>query len=614
MHNKRFANCLIAIVMSGLAMTSAATDFALPDWKRRVASEQSVDEITRLYIELLLENNPVLGAQIGIHGNSSNPRYYDQRLPDVSTDAWLSGYEAHRFLLDRLRDLDREAMSKEDQIDHHILQNQVERELLDVTLLGAMTNPLTYVGMLGGGFAYLTLRDYAPIETRLQSFGDRCGATPLFLDQTRAALSPPYVQPTAMQKKTTLMRLRGMTESGGTFDNTLGDLLATADLNVYTVAAISAACDAASESIGAFADWFEQSIMPRADGDWRLGPDLYTAKYRLYMDYPLGPDELLAAAESKLQEVHAELVEIARRVHDEYLAGAEVFQPAIELTDQQVVRAVFSRLAEDRSTVDSLIEDSYAMTDSIVRFVKQINLMDLPATSKLRIEKIPPHLSGYAVAQIVTAPVFEPHLESVWFWDLDFLSTYEDYLKEYNRTALALVYIHEGVPGHFVQLEYSNRFDRITPKLFKNGPMVEGWASYIESQIVDQGFTIYPDQPYGYDLQQLTNRKLQLRSIINAIIDIRLHTTGWPEEEAVRLMMDKGFQEEGEARGKLTRAKLSSVQLATYFAGHEAILGLLDEYRYIQGDAFSWKAFNEKLVGAGSPPFFVLRDHMLSPD
>ena len=40
-----------------------------------------------------------------------------------------------------------------------------------------------------------------------------------------------------------------------------------------------------------------------------------------------------------------------------------------------------------------------------------------------------------------------------WFWDLELLKGSDSYLKEYNRSALALVYIHEGVPGHFVQLE-----------------------------------------------------------------------------------------------------------------------------------------------------------------
>ncbi|MDH3946153.1 MAG: DUF885 domain-containing protein, partial [Chromatiales bacterium] len=284
---------------------------------------------------------------------------------------------------------------------------------------------------------------------------------------------------------------------------------------------------------------------------------------------------------------------------------------ASELDDQSVVRNIFAKLSEDRSTSETLIEDSYALADAIVGFVNDKDLMDLPPTSKLRIEDIPPHLAGFAVAQIIPAPAFEPELESVWFWDLGLLATSDSYLKEYNRPALAMVYIHEGVPGHFVQLEYSNRFERTVPKVFLNGPMVEGWATYIATQLVEEGFTIYPDHPYGHELQQLVDDKLVMRSIINAIIDIRLHTSDWPEEEAVALMTGKGFQEQGEAQGKLTRAKLSSVQLATYYAGHIAILELLEEYKKVRGDEFTWKEFNERLVSAGSPPFFAIREQMV---
>ena len=144
--------------------------------------------------------------------------------------------------------------------------------------------------------------------------------------------------------------------------------------------------------------------------------------------------------------------------------------------------------------------------------------------------------------------------------------------------------------------------------------MVEGWASYIATQLVDIGFTIYPENPIGHELQQMVDDKLILRAIINAIIDIRLQTTDWSEADAVALMTGKGFQEESEARGKLVRAKLGSVQLTSYFAGHRAILEILAEYRAKKGNDFRWKEFNQKLVGAGSPPFFAIREYMLSED
>ncbi len=163
-----------------------------------------------------------------------------------------------------------------------------------------------------------------------------------------------------------------------------------------------------------------------------------------------------------------------------------------------------------------------------------------------------------------------------------------------------------------MQLEYSNRSERIIPRVFWNGPMVEGWASYIATQMVEQGFTVYPDSPVGHQLQSMVDSKLVIRSVLNAIIDIRLHRTHWSKEDAVKLMVEQGYQEEGEAQGKIVRAELSSVQLTSYFAGYLAIEDMLFEYKAKKGEGFRFKEFNEKLVGAGSPPFFAIREFMLA--
>ncbi len=605
----------IAVALLALANPPIVmAEFDSSDWTRRVEAETSIDGLAKLYVEYLLESNPTFGINIGVHGRDGDPSYYDDRLADTSAEAWASGYETLLFLRQRFASIDVAGLSEAEKVDLHILKNQVEQQILQVTRLGAMTNPLGYVSGLGTAFSGLVLRDYAPVEQRLVSFGRRCAATADYLKGAKAALLPPHVQPTGVQKQVTVARLKGMVKPGGLFDKSLPELIQASDLSSEAAAEIEQNCAGATAAINEFTAWFEQAVLPRPDGEWRLGRKLYEEKYAVQMDYPLDADELLGRAEQALDRTHAEMVDVSRRIHDGYLAE-EIkrgdIAKAADLDDQDVVRNIFAKLSEDRSTADTLIADSYALADAIVGFVNDKDLMDLPPTSKLRIEDVPPHLAGYAVAQIIPAPAFEPELESVWFWDLGLLATSDSYLKEYNRPTLAMVYIHEGVPGHFVQLEYSNRFDRITPKVFLNGPMVEGWATYIATQLVDEGFTIYPDHPYGHELQQLVDDKLVMRGIINAIIDIRLHTTDWSEEEAVALMTGKGFQEPGEAQGKLTRAKLSSVQLATYFAGQIAILELLEEYKKIRGDEFSWKEFNERLVGVGSPPFFAIREQML---
>ena len=603
---------VLAILLFQLPLQA---DFSPENWLERVRAETDIDRLGRLYVELLMEENPSQSDSMGLHGKGDEPWYYDRRLPDPSAEAEARWRLVRDGFLQRLTAIDPDSLDRPDQIDLHILTQRVRMDQFQVERLKELDNPLNWVTSLGQAMSGLVLRDYAPLDARLQSFGARCAATDEFLEKLRARLAPAVIRPTAAEKTVSLHRLAGLTAEGALYDKTLPDRLAQSGLDENRREAIARSCGEAEKSVQSFAAWFEQTVVPRQDSEWRLGPELYDAKYALQMDYPLNPTSLLAVADGWLAVKGAELVSVGRQIHDQYLAeeiAAGTVQPHGALDDQQVVRNIFAKLAEDRSTPETLIADSYAMADSIIGFVREQDLMDLPPASKLRIEPIPPHLAGNAVAQIQTAPPFEPGLESVWFWDIEFLSAAPDFLKEYNRPTLAMVYIHEGVPGHFVQLEYSNRSERVIPRVFWNGPMVEGWASYIATQLVEVGYTVYPDHPLGHQLQQMVDDKLILRAIINAIIDIRLHRTQWPEAEAVALMVQKGFQEESEAQGKLVRARLSSVQLATYFAGHIAIEDILAEYRAVRGAAFSWKDFNQRLVGAGSPPFFAIREYMLA--
>lgn len=584
------------------------------DWNERLQSETDIDRLGRLYLELLLEEDPTSAASYGVHGRGEDSYYYDRRMPNPGPDARTRFAEQRAAMQKKLAAIDPEKLSRPEQIDLHILTKRVAYHRMLTEELEAWKNPMNWTGSLGSAFSGLVLRDYAPLDDRLVSFGERCKGTPAYLAGVKETLGDDAVQPPEMNKAIALSSLQGMTREGTLFDKTLPDLLSTSGLAEETASAILADCGKAVRAINGFSSWFEETIVPRENGEWRIGKDIYDRKYDLQLDFPLSPDELLARAEQWLDAKGAELVSVGRKIHDEYLAeeiAAGTVKPAKDADDQQVVRNIFAKLSEDRSTVDTLIADSYALADSIIGFVEEQRLMDLPPASKLRIQDIPPHLSGVAVAMISTAPPFEPELESVWFWDLPLLAGSEGFLKEYNRPTLALVYIHEGVPGHFVQLEYSNRSERTIPKVFWNGAMVEGWAAYITTQLVDQGYTVYPDEPWGHQIQQMVDDKLVLRAIINAIIDLRLHRSDWSEDDALKLMTGKGFQEPSEAQGKIVRAKLGSVQLSSYFAGHYAIEEILAEYRERMGSSFSYKDFNERLVGAGSPPFFAIREFML---
>jgi len=127
---------------------------------------------------------------------------------------------------------------------------------------------------------------------------------------------------------------------------------------------------------------------------------------------------------------------------------------------------------------------------------------------------------------------------------------------------------------------------------------VEGWAVYAESLMAHVGLGLGPAVDDGLRMQQL---KMQLRSTINAILDVRVHAHGMTESEAMALLTGRGHQEEGEAAGKWRRALLTSGQLSTYYVGYTAVRDVL---RSLRSARPSWneRQLHDALLGQGAPP------------
>ncbi len=144
----------------------------------------------------------------------------------------------------------------------------------------------------------------------------------------------------------------------------------------------------------------------------------------------------------------------------------------------------------------------------------------------------------------------------------------ESFYREYNNHMVRNLTVHEAMPGHFLQLAHSRRYQGSTRirSVARSGPFIEGWAVHAEQVMAEHGFGGLPIR-----LQQL---KIQLRMTINAILDQVVHCEGMTEGEAMALMTQRGFQEEGEAAGKWRRALLTSTQLSTYFAGYSEVASI----------------------------------------
>ena len=179
----------------------------------------------------------------------------------------------------------------------------------------------------------------------------------------------------------------------------------------------------------------------------------------------------------------------------------------------------------------------------------------------------------------------------------------DSFYREYNRSMLADLTVHEAMPGHFLQLMHNNTFPSKVRAVFSSGAFVEGWAVYGEWLMSKYGF--------GGPRVRMQRQKMVLRLAVNAVLDHGVHAGSMEEKDALDLMMKDAFQEEGEAVGKWKRARLSSAQLTTYYYGFTELAKLRAEMERRPG--FTERAYHDELLRYGSPALRHIRALMRGP-
>jgi len=556
------------------------------------------------YLDEFVADQPIAATSIGDHR-------HDGRWPDVSE----SGQAATLALIDRwladFRGLDAAALEPDDAIDRELIVSQLEAERFGHTeLQDQRWDPLTWVYVLGDGLFSLIAREFAPLADRLTSVAERLEGMPAFLADAATAIGPTDDgRPVGrLQTETAIAQLPGVLEL-------IGDALAEADRGAAEgdadVAALrprlDAAALAAKGAIATFTGHLRDTVLPTSDGEGRLGRDLFAHKLVHTMrSETLTPERIIDEAERQYAAVRAEMVRLARDGWERWLPGEPMPDDPNDL-----VRAALDAIAAEHPAADDLLDYCRAENARIEAFCRERDLIGL-ADEPLDIRWTPGFLRAFGGAMLIAPGPLDKGLTSFFAitpmpddWSAE---RKESYLREDNDRMLRLLTIHEAVPGHYLQGVYGNRSASLPRSIFASGLFAEGWAVYVTQVMMDVG--------YGADdpALLLTHWKFYLRAITNAIIDAKIHVEGMSEERVVQLQVEGGFQEEAEARAKYTRARLSSTQLSTYFAGSMEMWDMELEARRRAAAAVGADPDaiqpGDLPGGFGETPGFRYRDHL----
>jgi uncharacterized protein (DUF885 family) len=481
-----------------------------------------------------------------------------------------------------------EMASLDERIDAEVLRTNLTAELLEIDELDeAGWNPMVHNP--GTALYLLASRRFAPAAQRLDSVRARLSAVPAFLTAARERLATM----SRIHVETAVMQLDGTT---ALIDATLPELAAQAG------ATLGAEAAAARRAVVEHQRWLRDRL-GSAERDPRIGAELFHAKLALALDTELGPEALLAHAEDDLDRISAEITGEAGR-----LAG--VGRP-----DSSTVRQVLDELARDVATDDTILDLCRAALVATTDFVRSHNLITV-YDDPIEIIEMPEIDRGVAGAYCnPSGPLEKAPLPTQFAvsptpgeWSPERVTSY---YREYNQHMLHVLTVHEAMPGHALQLMHSNRNHSSTPirAVFGSGSFIEGWAVYSEELMAVHGYR-QDEATRAASALRLHQLKMQLRSILNTILDIRFHCHDLEEARAMQLMTDRGFQQDGEAAEKWRRVQLTSTQLCTYYVGYCEVRDLANDLRGAHPD-WSERRLHDQILGHGSPPVRHLRSMLL---
>ncbi|MFL5779136.1 MAG: DUF885 domain-containing protein [Chloroflexota bacterium] len=554
-----------------------------------------VDAFLAEYFEL----NPTAATAAGQHA-------YDDRWPDLTATGRARRREFRERWLGRLRALD--DLDVDEAVDRDLLVLELEsQDFAETELRDDAWDPLWWVYLFGGGLFDLVSRTFAPAPARMTSLAGRLDGMSALVEASEAALVGHAGRPVGrFQTEKALEQLPGVVALA---DEALAESARAAagdpDLAAL-MPGLQSAVESARGAMGRFEAHLRDRVLPGSDGEGRIGPELFATKlHHALRVNGMSPERVLERAEAEFAAVRAEMIRLARELWPTWCPGRPM------PTDEgEVVRAVLDAIAVEHPSPEELLDFCRAEVRRIEAFCRERDLIDLP-DDPLEITWTPVFLRSSGGAMVIPPGPLDRG-EKAFFAITPIPDDWpperrESYLREENTRMLRLTTIHEAVPGHYLQIVEGNRSSSLPRAVFYSGVYVEGWAVYVTQVMVDLG---YGDREGAL---LLNHWKLYLRSATNAIIDVRIHTAGMTEQEAVGLMVEGGFQEEAEARAKYDRARLSSTQLSTYFVGSAEMWDIELEARRRAAAAVGANVTIEPGPlpgGLGETPGFRYRDHL----
>src|SRR5436189_2445231 len=340
--------------------------------------DDAFQKIARDYIEQYLQSNPEDATELGDHR-------FDSQLTDYSPDARAKDLATQKESRDKLNAIDGSQLTGANNIDFRILKENIDYQIFRAEdLKEAEWNPLVYMQSLANSLYLLVARDFASPEQRIPNLRQRMEGIPRVIAQAKPNLQhPPRVHTETAIEQTqgaiNLVRegLAPLVDRAPQMKNEL------APLQEKTVAALDD-----------HKKWLQNDLLPRSDGNFRLGADKFRKKLHFALASDLSMEEIMKRAQADLKQTQTAIYKTALPLYKKYFPNADAKAP----TDKyKVTAAVLDKLAEQHPDDATIVDYAKDVVTEATDFVKSHRLVTVPNTP-LDVIAMPEFKRGVAIA------------------------------------------------------------------------------------------------------------------------------------------------------------------------------------------------------------------------
>jgi hypothetical protein len=268
-------------------------------------------------------------------------------------------------------------------------------------------------------------------------------------------------------------------------------------------------------------------------------------------------------------------------------------------------------LALDQAKPDEMVSLASTLTSELRKFVADKGLVTIPTDEPPNARVLKPLAQALLLARLDSPGPLESSTASFYTITLPdpawSESRKQQHLRMLNRSALPVLSIHETYPGHYVQFLHGRQANSKVRKLYGSQAFREGWASYAEQMMLDEGF--------GNNDPKLRLAQLQLALVRAArfVAVIRVHGEGtMNDSDTTNFFMKEAFLSKDNAQRESWRVAVDP-GVISYTLGQLEIMRLREDYRKVRAAEFTLKDFHDNLLKHGAPPVKTVREIMIGP-